>query len=178
MRDRKTFDMDRLRLESGACFICEFICGNPRFAHFEVGRTDNAVAFMNRYPTLEGYVLVAPLDHREQVTGDMSADEYLGLQSFVYAIAEAVRKVLLPERVYILSLGSQAANAHVHWHVAPLPYGVPLEEQQYHAEREKAPWRQDHDDPGFEVLAEKPETEQCAVASSGYRCDDLLVLLG
>lgn len=38
-----------------------------------------------------------------------------------------------PERVYILSLGSQAANAHVHWHVAPLPPDVPLEEQQYYA---------------------------------------------
>jgi len=133
MRDRKTFDMDRLRLESGACFICEFICGNPRFAHFEVGRTDNAVAFMNRYPTLEGHVLVAPLEHLEQVTGDLSAAEYLELQKFVYSIAEAVRKVTEPERVYILSLGSQSANAHIHWHIAPLPPGVPLKDQQYHA---------------------------------------------
>lgn len=24
-------------------------------------------------------------------------------------------------------------NAHVHWHVAPLPPGVPYERQQYHA---------------------------------------------
>jgi histidine triad (HIT) family protein len=133
MRKRKSFDIEKLRSEAGTCFICEYIHGNPSFTHFEVARSDTAIAFMNRYPTLEGYVLVAPLDHREQVTGDMSADEYLGLQSFVYAIAEAVRKVLLPERVYILSLGSQAANAHVHWHVAPLPYGVPLEEKQYHA---------------------------------------------
>lgn len=88
---------------------------------------------MNKYPTLEGYVLVAPLDHREQVTGDMSAAEYLQIQEFVYRVAEAVRKVMQPERVYILSLGSQAANAHVHWHIAPLPSGVPLEDQQYHA---------------------------------------------
>ncbi len=88
---------------------------------------------MNRYPTLEGYVLVAPLDHREQVTGDMSAAEYLELQEFIYVVAEAVRKVMQPERVYILSLGSQIANAHVHWHIAPLPPGVPLEEQQYRA---------------------------------------------
>ena len=44
-----------------------------------------------------------------------------------------MKKVLDPERVYILSLGSQAANAHVHWHVAPLPKGVPLDQQQYHA---------------------------------------------
>ncbi len=37
------------------------------------------------------------------------------------------------ERIYILSLGSQSANSHVHWHVAPLPKGVPFEQQQYHA---------------------------------------------
>lgn len=77
--------------------------------------------------------MVAPLDHREQVTGDMNESEYLELQAFVYCVAEAVRKVMRPERVYILSLGSQSANPHVHWHIAPLPPGVPLDEQQYHA---------------------------------------------
>jgi hypothetical protein len=38
---------------------------------------------------------------------------------------------LLPtERLYVLSLGSQQANRHVHWHLAPLPPGVPYEQQQ------------------------------------------------
>jgi len=133
LRERTPFDTRRLQPESGKCFICEFIQGNSNYAHFEVARTERAVAFMNKYPTLEGSVLVSPLDHREQVTGDMSAAEYLELQKFVYFVAEAVRKVMQPERVYILSLGSQAANAHVHWHIAPLPSGVPLERQQYHA---------------------------------------------
>jgi ATP adenylyltransferase len=39
------------------------------------------------------------------------------------------------ERVYILSLGSQQGNRHVHWHIAPLPYGVPFKEQQLEALR-------------------------------------------
>ena len=34
------------------------------------------------------------------------------------------------ERLYVLSLGSQQGNRHVHWHVAPLPPGVPYAEQQ------------------------------------------------
>ena len=34
------------------------------------------------------------------------------------------------ERLYVLSLGSQQGNRHVHWHVVPLPPGVPYEEQQ------------------------------------------------
>jgi hypothetical protein len=37
------------------------------------------------------------------------------------------------ERVYLASLGSRAANAHVHWHVAPLPPDVPLKAQQFAA---------------------------------------------
>ena len=37
------------------------------------------------------------------------------------------------ERIYSLSLGSQQANAHVHWHVAPLPPEVPYEQQEFSA---------------------------------------------
>src|SRR5204863_5214575 len=82
---------------------------------------------------LHGYTLVAPLEHREQVTGDFSVDEYLELQKRVYRVAEALRQEVPAERVYILSLGSQQGNRHVHWHVAPLPPGVPYEEQQFAA---------------------------------------------
>ena len=85
------------------------------------------------YPTLYGYTLVAPRQHREQVTGDFTLDEYLALQRIVYRVAEALRRVMLTERVYILSLGSQQGNRHLHWHVAPLPKGVPYEQQQFHA---------------------------------------------
>lgn len=41
--------------------------------------------------------------------------------------------VLRPERTYLLSLGSQQANSHLHWHIAALPPGVPPGRQQYHA---------------------------------------------
>jgi hypothetical protein len=51
----------------------------------------------------------------------------------IYRTAEAVRQELLPERVSILSLGSQQGNRHVHWHIAPLPTGVPYEQQQLEA---------------------------------------------
>ncbi len=51
--------------------------------------------------------------------------------------SSAVRRVVNPERVYILSLGSQQGNRHVHWHIAPLPFGVPFEQQQLEALRLK-----------------------------------------
>ncbi len=55
------------------------------------------------------------------------------MQQVIYRVAEAVRQVVKPERVYILSLGSQQGNKHVHWHIAPLPFGVPFEQQQLEA---------------------------------------------
>jgi diadenosine tetraphosphate (Ap4A) HIT family hydrolase len=134
-RARKPFDLEGLvkRSTSGRCFICEFLQGNPAYKHHVVAETDAAIAFLAKYPTLYGYVLVAPKQHVEQVTGDFDENVYLELQSLIYRVSEAIRTVLAPERMYILSLGSQAANSHVHWHVAPLPHGLPLEQQQYYA---------------------------------------------
>lgn len=91
------------------------------------------IVFLNKYPTLRGYTLVAPREHRERVTGDFTLDEYLALQHLIYRVAEALRRVVPTERVYILSLGSQQGNRHVHWHIAPLPPGVSYEEQQLEA---------------------------------------------
>ncbi len=132
-RNRVPFDVTRLTKKVTNCFICDFLAGSPRYPHHIVAETDYAVAFLNRFPTLFGYVLVAPKDHREQVTGDFTEEEYVELQRFIFQVAEAMRRLLHPERIYLLSLGSQQRNSHVHWHIAPLPEGVPLEEQQYHA---------------------------------------------
>jgi histidine triad (HIT) family protein/ATP adenylyltransferase len=132
---RKPIDLKRLHEASvsGLCFICEFLNSSPGFNHTVLAETENSVAFLNKYPTLYGATIVAPRRHIEGVTGGCSEAEYLELQSFIYRVSEGIRKVLSPERIYILSLGSKSANAHVHWHISPLPPGLPLEEQQYHA---------------------------------------------
>ncbi|MDT8307562.1 MAG: HIT family protein [Anaerolineae bacterium] len=123
------------QITTGPCFICEMLAGNPDYAHHLVYQDEHAVVFLNKYPTLHGYTLVAPRTHREQVTGDFSPAEYLQLQALIYRVAEAVRQLVPTERVYLLSLGSQEGNRHVHWHVAPLPPGVPFLQQQTEALR-------------------------------------------
>lgn len=135
MTERGAFDLAAYveRSTRGPCFICRLVAGDPAFRHHVVYEDDFAIAFLNRWPTLAGYTLVSPKAHREQVTGDFSADEYHRLQEVVRRVGEAVRRVTQAERLYILSLGSQQANRHVHWHVAPLPPGVPLEAQQFAA---------------------------------------------
>ena len=134
MVDRKSFDLDSYieRIKSSPCFICEMISGRLNGNHV-IHQDDTCIVFLNKYPVLYGYVLVAPIEHKEQVTGDFTIGKYLALQRIVYRTAEAVRKSVPAERIYILSLGSQQGNSHVHWHIVPLPYGVPFKEQQLEA---------------------------------------------
>lgn len=130
MVEKQPFDIGAYakRSKEGPCFICELVAGtNP---HHLIYEDQTAVVFLNKYPSLAGYVLVAPRDHREQVTGDFTLEEYLQLQRLIYQVAEAIRQVVPTERLYILTLGSQQGNRHVHWHLAPLPPGVPYEQQQ------------------------------------------------
>ncbi len=136
MNARKAFDLDSYieHIQNSPCFICELIAGRLNGNHI-IYQSDEFIAFLNKYPMLYGYVLIAPIAHKEQVTGDFTMDEYLALQRAVYQMAEAVRRTVQAERLYILSLGSQQGNRHVHWHIAPLPHGVPFKQQQLEALR-------------------------------------------
>jgi diadenosine tetraphosphate (Ap4A) HIT family hydrolase len=121
------------RVRSGGCFICGFLRGEPGAEHELLYDDGTHVAFLNRYPTLRGYALVAPRRHVADVVRDLTAAEYLALQAVVHTVALAVNRVVPTERTYLLSLGSEQGNSHIHWHVAPLPPGVPYDRQQYHA---------------------------------------------
>jgi diadenosine tetraphosphate (Ap4A) HIT family hydrolase len=135
---RVPFDLDayeaRVRADSarGACFICEIVRGE-RDDHLVVFRDEVRIAFLAKFPTLIGYTLVAPLEHRPDVVGSFTEAEYVELHRRVHRIGAAVSSAVPTERLYVLSLGSHQGNAHVHWHVAPLPPGVPYREQQYAA---------------------------------------------
>jgi diadenosine tetraphosphate (Ap4A) HIT family hydrolase len=129
------------RVRSSPCFICALVAGGD--AHEVVFDDGEHIAFLSRYPTLYGRVLVSPRRHVEHIVRDLSRDEYLRLQGVVYGVARAVEVVVPSERTYVLSLGSQQGNAHVHWHIALLPPGTPFERQQFHAlmvENGVIPW--------------------------------------
>ena len=125
-------DMDALHrgFREKPCFLCEVAEGTNEVPQHFVHEDDSSFAILDAYPKAYGYTLVAPKEHREQVTGDFSREEYLNLQGVVYRVAEAVREEAGAERVYLYSLGSNQGNAHAHWHVVPLPPGVPYGEQQ------------------------------------------------
>ena len=125
-------DMEEMhgRFRTRSCFVCRLVAGEgdaPRYVFYE---DDGVIAFLDGYPRAYGYSLVAPKEHREQVTADFTRGEYLGLQATVYGVTEAVREEVGAERMYVYTFGSNEGNAHVHWHVVPLPSGVPYGEQQ------------------------------------------------
>jgi diadenosine tetraphosphate (Ap4A) HIT family hydrolase len=131
MKRRAPPDLDEYLVRARArCFLCDLARGEPEHPHHMLYETERAIAFLNRFPTVPGYALVAPREHREQVTGDFDEAEYVELQRVVHRVTEAVRRATGAERVYLLSLGSQHANRHVHWHVVPCPPGLPFERQQ------------------------------------------------
>jgi diadenosine tetraphosphate (Ap4A) HIT family hydrolase len=133
--EKLAFDLEcyARRVQDGPCFVCAMLAGDGGYEHDVVFEDEHTVAFLNRYPTLLGACLVAPKQHVEGLVDDLDVEQYVRLQRVVYAVGTAASAVVPTERLYVLSLGSKAGNAHVHWHVAPLPPGVPYERQQYHA---------------------------------------------
>jgi diadenosine tetraphosphate (Ap4A) HIT family hydrolase len=119
--------------DAGRCFICRIVSGTPSSSHQVVYEDAETIVFLNRYPTLLGYCLAAPRRHVEDWVHDLAEAEFLALQHVVHRVARAITAVVPTERMYCLSLGSQQGNAHVHWHIAPLPPGVPYHQQQYRA---------------------------------------------
>ena len=126
-------DAYQARVRGSPCFICAVVDGTHQYRHHIVYRDDFCVAFLNRFPTLYGYCLLAPLEHREGVVADFAEDEHVQIQRVLHRLGRAISNVVPTERLYVLSLGSQQGNSHVHWHVAPLPPGVPYAEQQLRA---------------------------------------------
>jgi diadenosine tetraphosphate (Ap4A) HIT family hydrolase len=82
--------------------------------------------FERYYPDMEAFPQGASrAGNRRLLDG-----EYLDLQRLIYRVTEAVREEVGAEMMYLSTFGSHQGGAHVHWHVVPLPPGVPYEEQQ------------------------------------------------
>lgn len=165
------YEMDRAaydhRAQTGPCFICGIIARDPGFDAHIICEDDTAIVFLDKYPKVYGYTLVAPRKHRVRVTGDFTMDDYLALQRVVHRVSEAVRHEVGAERMYLLSLGSNQGNAHVHWHIVPLPPGVPYGEQQFGIWRQKGVLRIPEDE--MASLAGRIRKRLDRIANEGNR---------
>src|SRR5215831_13495683 len=135
---RVPFDAERAeqyvrRSQEGPCFVCSILAGHPDYPHHDVYEDAGAIAFLTRWPVLLGHCLVAPKRHVEDWVHDLDEHEVLAYQGVVHKVARALAASVPTERMYSLCLGSQQGNAHLHWHIAPLPPGVPYHQQQSYA---------------------------------------------
>jgi diadenosine tetraphosphate (Ap4A) HIT family hydrolase len=67
-------------------------------------------------PDYPGFLRVILKRHAREVT-DLAQDERLRLMAVVFAVEEAVRDAMGPEKMNVASLGNM--TPHVHWHVIP-----------------------------------------------------------
>jgi diadenosine tetraphosphate (Ap4A) HIT family hydrolase len=119
---------------AGRCFICELADERTTPEHETVAyRDEHCVVFFSPWPRLYGYCLLAPRPHVTGVVSDFTEDGYLALQRRVHRLGRVLAEITPTERLYVFSFGSMQGVAHVHWHVAPLPPGVPFREQQFAA---------------------------------------------
>ena len=86
---------------AGRCFICSIVAGE-REDHLVVFNDDVCIAFLAKWPTLLGYTLVAPLDHRTDAVGSFTEAEYVELQRRVHRVGCAVSGAVPTERLYVL----------------------------------------------------------------------------
>ncbi len=72
------------RIARSDCFVCRIIAGKPLVPNPQIVYEDEQViAFLNQFPTQEGYTIVCPKRHIERFETEMTAEEWLHLQKVV-----------------------------------------------------------------------------------------------
>lgn len=96
------------------CLYCDIISGKQD--SFIILEDRQFLAILDKFPVVEGHVLVIPKKHYRWVHEVESFDEYW---VFVKRVALAILKVLPVKTVVFSSSGRQVPHAHVH--VMPQP---------------------------------------------------------
>ena len=104
-------EIDVMRLmKSTTCELCSTAGGRPIFDN---GRTRVVVVDEPDYP---GFIRVIWNTHIKELT-DLSAEERAEFMHVVFAVEEAQRAVLAPQKMNVASLGNM--TPHLHWHLIP-----------------------------------------------------------
>jgi diadenosine tetraphosphate (Ap4A) HIT family hydrolase len=81
-----------------------------------IWRGDDCRVILVNDPDLPGFCRVIWNHHVSEMT-DLTSGEREHLMSLVFAVEEAVRYVMHPDKVNIAALGNMVP--HIHWHVIP-----------------------------------------------------------
>jgi len=92
---------------------CEFCTGSGGRVLFDDGRARIVAIDEPDYP---GFLRVIWNAHVREIT-DLPKDERQHLMRIVFAVEEAQRSILLPDKMNVASLGNM--TPHLHWHLIP-----------------------------------------------------------
>ena len=81
-----------------------------------IWRGDDCRVILVNDPDLPGFCRVIWNHHVAEMT-DLAYGERENLMSLVFAVEEAIRHVMCPDKVNIAALGNMVP--HIHWHVIP-----------------------------------------------------------
>ncbi len=118
-------DPDRAKLPASpsGCFLCDAAQSPAEDAdRLVVARRGPALAVLNRFPYNNGHLLVAPTEHRGDLT-DLTPQQSAACQSLLADLCAVLREALNAQGFNVgLNLGAAAGAGlpgHLHWHLVP-----------------------------------------------------------
>ncbi|HBT77811.1 MAG TPA: HIT family hydrolase [Planctomycetaceae bacterium] len=104
------------------CFLCQAVADPERKRRLVIGRSENTIALLNKFPYNNGHLLLAPLRHvgrLDRLSETEQAELTRELNRLVIRLEEKMR----PHGFNIgLNLGHAAGAGlpgHLHWHIVP-----------------------------------------------------------
>jgi ATP adenylyltransferase len=104
------------------CFLCRALAENDDRANLIALRLPHTVVMLNRFPYNNGHLLVAPRDHKGELS-ELVGAEILEMQHTLTHLTLVLNDLMHPEGYNIgLNLGRVAGAGlpgHLHWHLVP-----------------------------------------------------------
>lgn len=108
--------------EAEGCFLCRAARAEEDRPHLVLWRGSHCLTVMNRWPYNNGHLIIAPLEHRPDLS-DLSDEALLEQMQMLQRCRRNLGAVLDPAGFNVgLNLGAAAGAGlpgHLHWHIVP-----------------------------------------------------------
>ena len=94
------------------CLFCSVIKNNKPY-HEIIWQDSKHIAFLDKYPTRNGHILIIPKKHVDYLF-DLTEKDYTALLKVARKIALRLKKLSNAKRIYLFIKGFRIPHAHVH----------------------------------------------------------------
>lgn len=115
-----------LSQKTTGCFLCECYETQQPSAEFVLYRNKYGLIMLNRYPYINGHLLVAPSSHVSLPT-QLNESEYYGFHDLLLLGIRSIKDSLNSDGINVgMNLGKAAGAGvedHIHYHIVPRWFG-------------------------------------------------------